>query len=86
MRIKGYLMSDNLVFMFMVFITLILLAGCSAKEPNIVYKDVLIPVKCGIKMPVKPKNNGDFESHKARMIYYRKCESALKYCIGKDNE
>ncbi|WP_456058060.1 hypothetical protein [Campylobacter hominis] len=79
-------MSDDLIFMFMVFITLILLCGCSAKNAQVTYKDVLIPVRCDIKMPLKPRNDGTFEAHKKLMIYYLECENALKYCLGKDNE
>lgn len=57
-------MSDDLIFMFMVFITLILLCGCSAKNAQVTYKDVLIPVRCDIKMPLKPRNDGTLKATK----------------------
>ena len=38
---------------------------------------------CSIKPePVKPVNDGSFEAHKNKMIYYLRCESTLKYCLG----
>ncbi|GKH61192.1 hypothetical protein CE91St25_15280 [Campylobacter ureolyticus] len=60
---------------------LVIFTGCGIK-PEPVYKEVLIPVKCQAKMPVKPVNDGSFESHKNKMIYYLRCESTLKQCLG----
>ncbi|MCZ6156945.1 hypothetical protein O6B72_09010 [Campylobacter ureolyticus] len=76
-------MSDNtfLFFIFLTFCVAMLLSGCSVKSDPI-YKEVLIPVKCQAKMPVKPVNDGSFESHKNKMIYYLRCESTLKQCLG----
>jgi len=69
-------------------LTLLLFSGCTVnqpKEPYIIYKDVLVPIKCNANMPNKPLNKGNFESHKALMIYYLQCEDLLKQCIG-DNK
>lgn len=55
--------------------------GCGIK-PDPVYKEVLTPIRCQAKMPVKPANDGSFEAHKNKMVYYLRCESALKYCLG----
>ncbi|MBE3022936.1 hypothetical protein [Campylobacter sp. 7477a] len=63
----------------------LLLSGCADKhmpEPTIVYREKLTPVKCNAQMPVKPKNDGTFETDKTIMIYFRECESRLKQCIG----
>lgn len=63
----------------------LLFIGCANKhipEPNIIYKEKLMPVRCNALMPVKPNNDGTFKTDKAIMIYYRKCESLLKQCIG----
>ena len=60
---------------------LALFTGCSIK-PEPVYKEVLTPIRCQAKMPVKPVNDGSFEAHKNKMIYYLRCESTLKYCLG----
>lgn len=68
------------------FLSVFVLCGCGAKEHNIIYKDVLIPVKCQVKMPLKPRNDGTFEAHKKLMIYYLECENALKFCLGLKND
>ncbi len=68
------------------FVALILLfSGCADKqvpEPSVVYKEKYMPVRCNAKMPDKPKDDGKFETHKAKMIYYRDCEKKLKQCLG----
>lgn len=68
------------------FMALILLfSGCADKqvpEPSVVYKEKYMPVRCNAKMPDKPKDDGKFETHKAKMIYYRDCERKLKQCLG----
>lgn len=57
----------------------VIFSGCGQK---FIYKDVILPVKCTAKMPQKPKNNGDFESHKKLIIYFLECENLLKFCLG----
>ena len=68
------------------FVALVLLfSGCADKqvsEPIVVYKEKYMPVRCNAKMPDKPKDDGKFETHKAKMIYYRDCEKKLKQCLG----
>ena len=68
------------------FVALVLLfSGCVNKqvpEPSVVYKEKYMPVRCNAKMPDKPKDDGKFETHKAKMIYYRDCEKKLKQCLG----
>ncbi|WP_459903457.1 hypothetical protein [Campylobacter concisus] len=68
------------------FVALVLLfSGCANKqvpEPSVVYKEKYMPVRCNAKMPDKPKDDGKFETHKAKMIYYRDCEKKLKQCLG----
>ena len=68
------------------FMALVLLfSGCANKqvpEPSVVYKEKYMPVRCNAKMPDKPKDDGKFETHKAKMIYYRDCEKKLKQCLG----
>lgn len=68
------------------FVALILLfSGCADKqvpEPSVVYKEKYMPIRCNAKMPDKPKDDGKFETHKAKMIYYRDCEKKLKQCLG----
>jgi len=68
------------------FVALVLLfSGCANKqvpEPSVVYKEKYMPVRCNAEMPDKPKDDGKFETHKAKMIYYRDCEKKLKQCLG----
>ncbi|QOQ88196.1 hypothetical protein IMC76_08670 [Campylobacter corcagiensis] len=66
---------------YLILVISFILTGCASKE-KVIYKDILIPTKCDAKMPLKPANNGDFESHKAKMIYYMECENTLKFCLG----
>lgn len=66
-------------------ISAIFLVSCADKK-EIIYKEVKVPVKCQIKMPLKPKNNGDFQSYKELLIYFKKCEKGLLYCSGNLNE
>lgn len=59
-------------------------SGCSSKTGAI--KEVYIPVKCPLKMPLKPQNNGDFKSHKEMMIYYLECENIAIKCTGEEQK
>ena len=74
-RIKCFLIALFSVFM---------LAGCGAKEPQI--KQVFIPVKCNLKMPLRPAESSDFEAHKALVAYFLKCEQIAKDCTQGANE
>ena len=71
----SFLISLGIVGMFFV--------GC-AKEPiyKIQTKEVLIPIKCDIKIPDKPKEDGSFESHRELAVYYKKVEQIAKDCTG----
>ncbi len=74
-------MRDAVLFPLCVVALLALFSGCtSAPRPKIIVKEVKIPVICPVKMPKKPENSGDFESHKALMIYLLECEALLKHC------
>lgn len=61
-------------------------AGCSKKEPKVIYKDVFMPIRCEEAMPLKPKNDGTFDAHKRKMTYYLECENTLKRCLGAQDE
>ena len=64
----------------------LIFAGCAARpqasEPYIIYKEKYVPVRCNAEMPVKPKDDGTFETDKRIAIYYRDCEKKLKQCLG----
>lgn len=64
---------------FLAFCSLIF-AGCTSIAYQIKTKEVYIPVKCNLKLPLKPQNNGTFEAHKELVIYYLKVEQIAKDC------
>lgn len=69
-----------------VFTSLVLI-GCAGKPIyKVTTKEVFIPVQCNIELPVKPKENGTFESHKALAVYYRKVEQIAKDCTRFNEE
>ncbi len=72
MRVSLERIKCFLIALFSVFA----LGGCGAKEPQI--KQVFIPVKCNLKMPLRPVESSDFEAHKALMAYFLKCEQIAK--------
>lgn len=76
MHIKSFLIA---VFSLAVF------GGCAGKE-SVIYKDVYLPVKCGVDIPKKPVNDKTFKAHKELMIYFLKIERLLKICAGKEDE
>lgn len=67
MRIK-----KCLVLLFSVFCV-----GCACPK-----NEVLIPIKCNLKMPLKPVYDGSFESAKSLMVYFLKVEQIAKDCTG----
>ena len=77
---KKILQKTHLIFL----ISLSLIFGACASKPivQVQTKEVLIPIKCNLEMPKKPKENRSFESHKALGIYFLEVESTLKDCLG----
>lgn len=77
-------MSKALILLFFMAISF---TGCATKiQTEYIYKDVYVPVKCNAKMPIKPINDGSFETHKQKMVYFLKTEALLKECIGVEDE
>ncbi|RXJ80807.1 hypothetical protein CRU86_00070 [Aliarcobacter skirrowii] len=73
--------------MLMLFIFVLIITGCATKvKTEYVYKKVNIPVKCNVELPKKPLNDGSFETHKQKMIYYITVEDLLMKCKGVENE
>ncbi len=78
MRIKN-LRGIELYASFILF--LLLFVGCSTKPLlKIQTQDVLIPIKCNLELPPKPKEDGSFESHKKLSLYYKEVEQIAKDC------
>ena len=73
MHIKNFLIA---------LFSVLYLCGCSTKEPQI--KQVYVPVRCNLKMPLKPAANGSFEAHKELVRYFLRCEEIAKDCTGEE--
>ena len=61
------------------------LSGCAKQEPLVrtEYKDVLIPTKCKVSLPIKPKFDPDnMQSALELAKYYETCEALLGECAG----
>ncbi|WP_298756861.1 hypothetical protein [uncultured Campylobacter sp.] len=39
-----------------------------------------MPVRCNLKMPLKPAANGSFEAYKELVRYFLRCEEIAKDC------
>lgn len=70
---------------FILFTLLALFAltfsACASKPVyKVEIKEVFIPVKCNLKLPTKPKENGSFASHRALAKYYLEVEQIAKDC------
>lgn len=74
----------------LVVLTLIVLffTGCGSKnqgEPAVIYKELMVPVRCNATMPSKPEYDESFESAKAKRIYWDEIENLLRQCIGESD-
>jgi len=61
------------------------LSGCAKQEPLVrtEYKDVLVPIKCKVSLPAKPKFDPDnMQSAVELAKYYQTCEALLKECAN----
>lgn len=61
------------------------LSGCAKQEPLIrtEYKDVLVPIRCKVSLPTKPKfDSSNMQSAVELAKYYQTCEALLKECAG----
>ena len=61
------------------------LSGCAKQEPLIrtEYKDVLVPIKCKVNLPTKPKfDSSNMQSAVELAKYYQTCEALLKECAN----
>ena len=72
-------------FLFLIGLALcVSLSGCAKQEPLIrtEYKDVLVPIKCKVSRPAKPKFDPDnMQSAVELAKYYETCEALLKECV-----
>lgn len=78
--IKQSLKLNRFLFTLLALFTLTFSACASKPVYKVEIKEVFIPVKCNLKLPTKPKENGSFESHKALTKYYLEIEQIAKDC------
>ena len=60
------------------------LSGCAKPAPLVrtEYKDVLVPIKCKVSLPAKPKfDSSNMQSAVELAKYYQTCEALLKECV-----
>lgn len=73
-------------FLFLIGLALcVSLSGCAKQEPLIrtEYKDVLVPIKCKVSLPVKPKfDPNNMQSALELAKYFQTCEALLKECAN----
>lgn len=63
----------------------LLFLGCSTLVKTEI-QEVYIPVRCNVKLPVKPKDDGSFESAKKLTIYYIEIEQIARDCSTLSNK
>lgn len=70
---------------FGLFITAFLSKGCA--QPDVIYKEVKVPVKCDVKERKKPKQNSNVVLYlKELLIYTEGLERDLAFCRGENLE
>lgn len=67
------------------FITAFLSKGCA--QPDVVYKEVKVPVKCDVKERKKPKQESNVVLYlKELLIYTEGLERDLAFCRGENEK
>ncbi|WP_291951380.1 hypothetical protein [Campylobacter sp.] len=74
----------RILYIKMLFFSFIF-SACANKDILIKteFKEVKIPVKCPLKLPLKPLNKGDLISAKELSKYYLEVENIAKRCTEK---
>ncbi|EAI1210548.1 hypothetical protein D0W43_07600 [Campylobacter coli] len=72
----------------LLIIPFVFLSACASKDVLIKteFKELKIPVKCPLKLPLKPFDYGDLESAKKISKYYLEVEDIAKLCTGEQDE
>lgn len=74
-RFKSFILFTLLALFALTF------SACASKPVyKVEIKEVFIPVKCNLKLPKKPQENGSFASHRALAKYYLEIEQIAKDC------
>ncbi len=67
---------------FTIFLSLFF-SACAGKKELLIkteYIEVKVPIKCDLKLPLKPQFNGNFKSAKELSAYYLQVEKIAKIC------
>ncbi|GAA9357328.1 hypothetical protein UBN96_05800 [Helicobacter pylori] len=68
------------------FLALVLIVSFSACAKKVIYREVKVPIKCGIEMPSRPSEHLEaLEYLKALLIYTETLENDLKFCTKNNN-
>ena len=65
---------------------LIFFTACSKPVYKVEVQEVLVPIKCNLALPKKPKDNGSFKSHKDLAKYYLEVEQIAKECTNGESK
>lgn len=81
-KIGGIEREVKKAFYFTLLALFVLTFSACASKPvyKVEIKEVFIPVKCNLKLPKKPQENGSFASHRALAKYYLEIEQIAKDC------
>lgn len=64
---------------YIICLSTLALCACSSK---VIYKDVLVPVKCDIEIPKKPRLSGDLLNDVTLALKHSEnLEFALRFCV-----
>lgn len=75
--------KDNFFLIYMLFASIFCIFNLQGCAKRVIYKDVYIPTKCDIAMPVKPILKGDLLIDIAQSLEYSEIlERDLIFCIG----
>lgn len=74
-------MLKNLIFLSAGLVILYFFSGCST--PQVVYKEVKVPIKCDVSARKKPAKNANTILYlKELLVYVEGLERDLSYCKG----
>lgn len=69
-------------FSFILILIIISLSGCSGVTPTIVTKEVLVPVKCEMSVPVRPTKVKSTSKNVSNILEYtEKLETIIEACV-----
>ena len=78
---KAFLIACSSLKAFYLMLFALTFSACASKPVyKVEIKEVFIPVKCNLKLPTKPQENGSFSSHRALAKYYLEVEQIAKDC------